>query len=232
RHRQTRQAGRSGWAWSGGARLRPNHSDRHSRLNYLMNYLGLNWQSTHPEPINVGMQFGVERGNWYAQQDKTHIDGWVAGLSLQQQHSSGWHWQVGVARHHYRLEGHRAQKYAHRYCARMNQIYGQIGYTIEQVTAENNQWSLGPILSMRWIRLRSPEHQEKHPQTKRGLIVQKNTDTLTELALGLRGQWTYQPHQQPTTFYTELKHHWWKGQTRLQTLYTTGHQDLPRSSTG
>src|SRR5699024_11193650 len=98
--------------------------------------------------------------------------------------------------------------------------------TIEQATAENNHWSLSPALSMRWIRLRSPKHQETHPQTRQGLTVQKTTDTLTELALGLRGQWTYQP----TTFSTELKHHWWKGQTRLQTLYTTDHQNPPRHS--
>src|SRR5690625_6875430 len=113
-----------------------------------MNYLGLNWQSTHDEPINVGMQFGVEHGNWYAQQDKTHINGWIGGISLQQQHSSGWHWQLGVARHQYRLDGHRAQNYPHRYRARMNQVYGQIGYTLEQATAENNHWSLSPALSI------------------------------------------------------------------------------------
>lgn len=230
--RDDRQPGLSGWAWSGGARLRSSHSEAHSRLNYQMNYLGLNWQSSHDEPINIGLQFGVEHGNWYAQQDKTHINGWVGGISLQQQHSSGWHWQLGVARHQYRLDGHRAQNYSHRHQARMNQVYGQIGYTLGQATAQANHWSLSPTLSMRWIRLRSPQHQERSAHSRQGITVRKTTDTLTELALGVRGQWTYQPQHQPTTFYTELKHHWWKGHTRLQTFYTTGHQDLPRSSSG
>lgn len=159
-HQTATQKGLSGWAWSGGAKQRGHNH----RLHYQIHYLGLHWQNNDAKhhPINFGLQIGFEHGDWQQKQAKTDVNSWLIGLSLQQQHPSGWQWHIGMAHHRYKLDSQRQtnpQAQQSRHSAHLNQIYGQIGYPIN-ITTERYHWQITPIARLRWLQLHSPSHTE------------------------------------------------------------------------
>lgn len=221
---EPRVAGLSGWVWSGGARQRLSTGAGSSVLNDGMHYLGLNWQSAAADPVNIGLQVGFERGNWYAGQHKTQIDSWIGGLSLQQQHRTGWGWLLGVSRHQYRLQGLRGLEAQYDYRAHLTQFYGQLSYDQYFAQTAESHWRLTPLVRVRWMRLHRPAYQSYSAQTHSAASVASSTDQLKEWAVGVRAQWSKESGHQRTRWYLEAKQHWWAGSTQLRAAYTEGGQ--------